>query len=311
MIVLEIVIYLLVILLFVTFFVSLYAYKQPFYVDKERIKLSKLENGHFSDEELEKIDSLQKEFKTDEYEEISIKSFDNIILNAKYYEYEKGAPLQIMFHGYRSAVARDFVGGMKLAKMVKHNVLMVEHRGHGKSKRCTTSLGILEKYDCLYWIRYAVDTFGDDVKIILTGVSMGASTVLMASELNLPSNVACIIADSPFTSPSDIIAKVLKDRKIPVKITMPFIRIGALLFGGFKFEKNGAIDAVKKNKIPVLIIHGDSDTFVPSYMSKEIYYNCSSKKELHIFENADHCRGFLVDENRYTSIVMKFLSNVI
>ncbi len=311
MVVLEIVIYVLTILLLVAFFVSLYAYKQAFYVDKEKINISKLENGHFNDEELEKINSLLKEFKTDEYEEVSIKSFDNQILNARYYEYEKGAPLQIMFHGYRSTGVRDFVGGMKLAKALKHNVLMCEQRGHGKSKLCTTSLGILEKYDCLNWIRYSVDTFGDDIKIILTGVSMGASTVLMASGLKLPSNVVGIMADSPFTSPSDIITKVLKDKKIPAKIAMPFIKIGALIFGGFKFEKNGAIDAVKENRIPVLIIHGESDTFVPSYMSKEIYYNCSSKKELHIFENADHCRGYLIDENRYTSIVMKFLSNVI
>ena len=83
-------------------------YKNGLGLDKEKINISKLENGHFNDEELEKINSLLKEFKTDEYEEVSIKSFDNKILNARYYEYEKGAPLQIMFHGYRSTGVRDF-----------------------------------------------------------------------------------------------------------------------------------------------------------------------------------------------------------
>ena len=198
-----------------------------------------------------------------------------------------------------------------ILKELKHNVLLIEQRGHGENKENTTSLGVLEKYDCLYWIKYAIDRFGNDVKIILTGVSMGAATVLMAFELKVPDNVVCVIADSPYSSPSDIISKFIKDMKMPVKLLFPFVKTGALIFGRFKLDKNGAIDAAKKIKIPVLIIHGEDDTIVPCYMSKEIYYNCPSKKELHIFEKADHCRGYLVDENKYTSIVMKFLSDIV
>lgn len=304
--------FVLVIVILFIFGLSLYAYYETFYVCKKKSKdISKLSNGQFTDDELEMIFKLMKEFKDDSYEEVSIKAFDGIKLNARYYEYNENAPVQIMFHGYRSESTRDFAGGMKLAKEAKHNILLIEQRGHGNSEKNTTTLGVLEKYDCLYWVNYVVNRFGKEVKIILTGVSMGAATVLMATSLKLPSNVVCVIADSPYSSPYDIISKVLKDRKMPKKIIMPFIKFGALVFGGFKLEKNGAVDAVKENTIPVLIIHGASDSFVPTYMSKEIYYNCTSKKELHIFENAEHCRNYLIDENRYASILFKFIGNII
>ena len=292
--------------------VSFYAYYEVFYVKKKKlINIAKLENGYFTDEESDKILTLINEFKNDEFEEVKINSFDGVKLYARYYEYNKNAPLQIMFHGYRSEGFRDFAGGMKLAKQLKHNVLMVEQRGHGQCKTCTTTLGILEKYDCLYWVKYAVERFGVDVKIILVGVSMGASTILMASNLNLPQNVVGIIADSPYSTPYDIVLKVMKERKIPNNLALPFVMLGALLYGRFEFDKKGAIDSVKENKIPVLIFHGDADSFVPSYMSKEIYYNCSSKKELYIFEGADHCRNFLVDEEKYTNHINEFIKKIL
>lgn len=307
-------VFLLVILIFMflVFMISFLAYYKVFYVNKKKISdVSKMTNSVFTDEELEKISILLKNFKDDQYENVSIESFDGIKLNAKYYQYYENAPLQIMFHGYRSEGMRDFAGGMKLAKELKHNVLMVEHRGHGISEKSTTSFGILEKYDCLYWARYAANRFGENTKIILTGISMGASTVLMASSLKMPKNVVGIIADSPYSSPNDIIVNVLKNKKIPSKFVMPFIKIGALVFGGFKLDKYGAVDEVKNSNIPMLIIHGECDSLVPYYMSKEIYYNSSSKKELRIFENAEHCRNYLVNEKLYTNIVMNFISNLL
>lgn len=300
------------VVIFCVLAISLYAYFETFYINKKELSnISQLSKGQLSDDELEKLSSLIAQFKNDEFEKVSIESFDGVMLNAKYYEYNENAPLQIVFHGYRSEGYRDFAGGMKLAKELNHNVLMVEQRGHGESDYRSTTLGMLEKYDCVYWVKYAVKRFGLNVKIILTGISMGASTVLMASNLKLPSNVCAIIADSPFSSPNDIILKVLKDKNVSSNIVMPFIKFGALVYGGFKFDKIGAVDAVKETNIPILILHGEDDSFVPTYMSKEIYYNCSSKKELCVIEKADHCRGYLVDENKYANVVKKFIKEII
>lgn len=234
------------------------------------------------------------------YTDFYTTSPDGTKLHAFYYERQKGAPIEIQFHGYRSIALRDYCSGMQLAFNAGHNVLLVDQRAHGESEgRCLT-FGINEREDCLAWSRFLVEKFGTDTKIILVGVSMGAATVLMAGELELPQNVVGILADSPYSSPKEIIKKVIKkDKKLPQSIFYPFVYLGAMIFGGFDLEKASASEAVKHCKIPVLLIHGDDDRFVPYQMSEEIYRNCASEKKLLIVKNAGHGLGYLEDSKAY------------
>lgn len=144
------------------------------------------------------------------FESVFITSFDGVKLYARYYHVRDGAPLQIQFHGYRGSALLDFCGGNKLAREIGHNTLVVDQRAHGKSGGNTITFGINERYDCLSCINYAVERSGKETPIFLSGVSMDAATVLMASELNLPDNVIGIIADSPYSSPEEIIRKVCR-----------------------------------------------------------------------------------------------------
>ena len=75
-----------------------------------------------------------------------------------------------------------------------------------------------------------VKHFGNDVKIILAGISMGASTVLMAAGKPLPKNVIGVLADCGFSSPKEIIKKCAGDLKIPANLIYPFIKCVDLLF---------------------------------------------------------------------------------
>ena len=158
------------------------------------------------------------------YEQVYITSYDGTKLAAKYYHISDSAPLQIQFHGYRSTAIRDFSGGFQLAQKMGRNTLVVDQRANGKSGGTTITFGIKEKYDCLEWIKYAVDRFGN-IPIMLTGVSMGGATVLMASELDLPENVKCIVSDCPYTSPYEIIAgeRRVKASKMAGLTTIPAI----------------------------------------------------------------------------------------
>ena len=123
------------------------------------------------------------------FERVSICSHDGLRLRGRYYEGEAGQPLFIFFHGYRSTAERDGSGGFQLCKKHDWNVLQVDQRGHGESEGKTVTFGIRERYDCLDWVRWAVRRFGEDTPIFLVGVSMGASTVLMASGMDLPEQV--------------------------------------------------------------------------------------------------------------------------
>lgn len=241
---------------------------------------------------------------------IRIKSHDNRTLWGRYYENRPGAPLMLIFHGYRGYCCRDCAGGFAMAKKLGFNALAVDQRSHGKSDGRVISFGIRERHDCLDWIHYAVARFGSDIPVILTGVSMGAATVLMASDLELDGNVVCIMADCPYSSPMEIIEKVAKDVGYPQHISAPFIRLGALVFGGFHLDAASAETSVQKAGIPILLIHGEDDLFVPCDMSRKIYDNCQKAAQLHTFPGAGHGLSYLTDPHRYEKICVDFLWDI-
>ena len=139
---------------------------------------------------------------------------------------------------------------------------------------------------------------------------MGAATVLMTANLELPSNVVCMIADSPYSSPFDIIMKVCKDEGLPGTLCAPFLHLGARLYGGFRLNSSCAKNAVKNAQIPILLIHGEDDRFVPCQMSLEIAANCASRVELVTFPGAGHGLSYLMDPLRYEKAVCHFLQSI-
>ena len=244
------------------------------------------------------------------YEEVEITSYDGTKLHAYYYHTSDDAVLDICFHGYRGTPLKDFSGGVKAFLKLGHNVLLVHQRAHGKSSGHTISFGIKESKDCLYWINYAIKRFGPKQDIILGGISMGASTVLLASQYQLPSNVKGIIADSPFTSPKDIIKKVCEnDMHLPVFIVYPFIFLGAFIYGGFNLNDGDIKKALIHNNLKILIIHGKNDSYVPCSMSKLIA-DKDPNVDIEIFEGAEHGLSFVVDQPKYEKIVQEFVNKM-
>ncbi len=237
-------------------------------------------------------------------EDIYIKSRDGITLYARYYHIADGAPVEIQMHGYRGHALRDFCGGARDARGRGHNLILVDQRAHGRSGGGSITFGIKERYDCLDFINYAIERFGKDTKIIILGMSMGAATVLMASGLDLPENVKAIMADCPYSSPRDIITSVIYKMGLPGRLCFPLVRLGGIVFGGFDVCSAEAKEAVKRSKIPTIILHGEADSFVPCYMSREIYENCNMKnKKLVTFPGAEHGVSYLCDKERYLSEV--------
>lgn len=244
-------------------------------------------------------------------EEVRIRSRDGLTLFARYYENEKGAPLEIMFHGWKGGSLRDMAGAHKIAREHGINILLVDERAHGLSDGHTTTFGIKERFDVLSWVQYAVKRFGPETKIILSGVSMGGAVVLMAADLDLPENVKGIISDSPFASPESIILKVAGDRHIPAGLCRPFVRASARIFGHFSLTASSSLEAVKKAKIPILLIHGTDDRFVPCEMSRQIAENCASPVRLEIFDGAPHGVSYMWDTARYTKVELDFIRGIL
>ncbi len=287
-----------------------YAYRIAFFSPmKGRDQLPSTKDSHY-DPYRENMARLYHQLNDRPYETVSIHSHDGLKLVGRYYHVKDGAPLDIGFHGYRSHPMTDFSGGAELSLQREHNLLLVFERSHGESQGRSISFGIQERQDVLNWVYYAVERFGADTKIFLYGVSMGASTVLMASELELPPNVKGIIADCPYASPMEIILHVGRKQPIPLWLVKPFIILGAKIYGGFNIRETDAVRAVKNAKVPILIIHGEADHFVPCEMSDIVSHNPEFVTR-YTFPEAAHGISYLVDAPRYQSIVKTFIEKAL
>ncbi len=302
---------LLLILVAAVFLISYFTYRIAFYSPyKNRDKVPATNNAHY-DPYREVMKLIFNQLIQRPYEDVTIQSHDGLTLSGKYYHVKDGAPVCIGFHGYRSSPMTDFSGGSNLCFGMEHNLLLVDQRAHGKSRGRTIAFGILECQDCLNWAKYVVERFGPETQILLYGISMGASTVLMASGLDLPKNVRGIVADCPYASAGEIIRKVSDEMRIPSRLAYPFILLGARLYGGFDLNQTDALRAVKEAKVPILIIHGEADTFVPCQMSEPI---CRANPQLvkrYTFPGAEHGISYLVDTVRYEGLVKDFASAVL
>lgn len=287
--------------------ITIYAYFKAFHSPKKRSVLPIMAKSERERELILSMKASADALQSEKYEPVYIEADDKTTLFGRYYHKKMDAPLYIEFHGYKGEACRDFAGGDMIFKTFGHNTLLVDQRAHGKSGGKSICFGVKERHDCLAWVKYALKRFGN-IPIFLVGISMGGATVLMASDLELPSNVKGIIADCPYSSPKEIICKVCKkDLRLPAKLLYPFITFGAILFGGFNPNKSSATESVKNTKIPILLIHGKGDTFVPVEMSEKIYKSCTGEKYIYTVNDAEHGMAFLYDMSKYEHTIKDFV----
>ena len=247
-----------------------------------------------------------KEVRAMPYEAVSVTSFDGLTLRGKYYEYAPGAPIELMFHGYRGSAERDLCGGVQRCFALGRSILLVDQRASDGSDGHVITFGVNEHKDCHTWLDFMLQRFGPDVKIILTGISMGASTVLMAAGKPLPPNVIGVLADCGFSSAKAIIQKVIAQMGLPAKIAYPFVKLGARLFGHFDLEETPPVEALKHCTVPVILFHGEDDNYVPCSMSRENYEACAGPRKLVTIPGAGHGLSYLVAPEYYLQQLRAF-----
>ncbi len=290
---------------------SFYAYRRVFFSPQAgREKIPSFDSPRY-DKDRDQILHFCDKLINRPCEYVTVESEDGWTLSGRYYHVKDGAPLDIGFHGYKSCCLTDFSGGSILSFEMEHNLLLVDQRAHGKSQGHTIAFGILERYDVLDWVRFALERFGADTKITLYGISMGATTVLMASSLGLPENVKGIVADCPYSTPKDIICHVMVKKDMKPWLIWPFVRLGARIWGGFHICDSSAAESVKTAKVPILVLHGEADTFVPCGMSAKIQLANPDMVRRFTFPGADHGLSFMIDAPRYRKLVVDFANEIL
>lgn len=236
----------------------------------------------------------------------NIGSYDNLILFGTVYLQDRFTDKWvILVHGYGGH------GGMMnyAAKMFHefgYNVVVPDCRGHGKSQGDYIGMGWHDRLDIISWAEKIIKG-NKDCKIILYGVSMGGSSVLMASGEKLPQNIKCIISDSAYTSVYNVFSYQLKKMyKLP---SFPFLNIVSCICKfrtGYFFREASTIKQLKKCKIPVLLIHGKNDDFVSVDMVYELYECANCFKDILVVKNSGHGIAAMIDKKNYWKKVYNF-----
>ena len=240
------------------------------------------------------------------YEDVYIKSFDKLKLHARLYE-QKSDTVAILCHGYRGTAYRDFSGGASEVLKLGFNVILIDERAHGLSKGHSITFGVRETKDVLSWIEYARKRFGQGIKIVLIGISMGGATVLMCAD-KVEGDVK-IIADCPYSAPSIMLKETIRSIKLSEKVFYPILNLSAIIFAHTNMNHGSAYDAVSKTNHPILIIHGDNDQVVPHFISEDLYKKHQDKIQYELFKGANHGMSYLVDKPRYQKLIKDFLSH--
>ncbi len=258
--------------------------------------------------ELDQKRLVEDSFRALGHETVTVKSHDGLRLVGHLCRCVAPRRVIIAMHGWRSNWAKDFSA---IAPFWQKNgciVLYPEQRGQGSSEGDFMSFGLLERHDVAAWVGYIIARTGGKLPIYLAGVSMGATTVMMASGMELPAQVKGVIADCGFTSPHAIWRHVVSDNlhfpydganaRFADRLSKKKIAIGT--------KDYSTTEALSVTRLPLLFIHGTADTFVPVEMTYENYLACRSKKRLLIVPGAAHAMSYVLEPEKYEEECLRF-----
>lgn len=267
----------------------------------------KLSGSEFSKELLQTLRNAGEALAARGGETVERTARDGTRLVGHWFGQEDAERIIVAMHGWRSSWCNDF--GIVADFWFENgcSVIFAEQRGQGESGGEYMGFGLLERHDCLEWVNWVNERVGEDMPVYLCGVSMGASTVLMAAGLELPRNVRGIIADCGYTSPEAIWKHVAKDNlglsygtrsAAANDLCRKKIQVG--------IDDYSCVDAMQECEVPVLFVHGTDDRFVPIEMTYENYKACAAPKRLFVVPGAEHGMSYLVNRAGYEETVKRF-----
>ncbi len=240
-------------------------------------------------------------------EVVSITSVDGLKLKGRLYLTSPN-PEQFIafFHGWHSTGFNDGAVIVRYYIEKGYNVLLVDQRARGMSQGKYTCFGVKERYDCIEWAKYLNSRYGEEnIRIVLEGLSMGASTVMMAAGLELPQNVVGLLLDCGFTTPYEQFRHIIRNSMhLP---EFPLLNVFALYckwIADFDIRECDTRECLSRCTLPMAMIHGGRDDFVPTSMSYENYEaSVSVDKALLVVPEAGHGTSYLHDREG----VLRFL----
>ena len=215
----------------------------------------------------------------------------------------------ICVHGYRCNGPDEFSHMFPFYHdTMGYNYLLPDLTGHGRSEGGYACFGSKDSKNILLWVDYLINRFGEDIEIILHGISMGAATVMNCNEMSPPDQVKIVIEDCGFTSTIDIMNNTLKDMiGFPMK---PLVYLGSVfskIKAGYFFSESDPLGNMSKAKNPMLFIHGEEDTYVPFEHGQKLYDACPVEKDFLWVPDTVHAFSYYNAREEYEQKIKDFI----
>lgn len=274
--------------------------QKPKTASHEKAKEFDMKQGSYTDEMLHEIPK----------EEVTIPSTMGYELHGWWVPSEGSDKTIILVHGITS----NIYGSLKyywLYRDMGFNVLLYDHRNHGKSGGSGTTLGYHEKHDLEACIEWVMDKVGPDSVIGTHGESMGAATVIQhASDYE---SVDFVVADCPFADLSRQLREVIgREQKLPLWIGLPGASLVSKLTGNGWYAESSPIRVIGEMTAPLLIIHGENDAYITPDHAQDLHdAKIKGYRELYFAKGADHAESIIKDRENYVETVTGFIDGVL
>ena len=212
------------------------------------------------------------------FEELYIKTEDNVLLNGILFRAETSKGLILYLHGNMGSL-RSWGEIAKTYTDLNYDLFMLDYRGYGKSEGSISSQDQI--YKDIQTVYDYIKTKYAENEIVILGYSIGTA---LASKLASSNNPRLLILQAPFVSLSDLMKKYY-----------PIIPTFILKY---KFETNNYIEHCK---MPIVIFHGDKD---------EVIYYESSIKLQELFKDSDTLITLNGQRHNNMSFNVKYISEL-
>jgi len=196
-----------------------------------------------------------------------------------------------------------------------YGALLYDSRNHGSSGSARVGLGYNERLDVEAAVHFLRDEMRNADKIVLFGISMGATAALLAAA-ETP-EAGAVISDSSFLSFKDTV-----DHHVNMFLRLPSFPVGnELRFfieqrAGFDGSHLDALDAVKRiGDRPVLFIAAAHDRRMPPEIARQLYQaSASGQRDLVVIDGPGsevHAHAFQADPKMYVDRIQRFLASAL
>lgn len=216
----------------------------------------------------------------------------------------------LIAHGYMND--KEQMGAYAaLFHQMGYNVLMPDARAHGQSQGKFIGYGWPERYDARKWLNRLIKKNGPDSQVVMFGVSMGGATTMMTAGLKLPPQVKALVEDCGYDSvQAEFYHEAHELYHLPLWLAIPLVKTMSginRVANGFFIGQASAANSLHHNHLPLLVIHGKDDTFVPTAMAQVNYRATRGPKELWLVPGAVHAKSFATAPTAYRDHVQNFL----